>query len=103
LILQLRDVNAARGAARDEKRAEKREHETRSLHHCCNPQSKWSRPGREQKLQECGDASACLKLRIPVTRRDRFRLVQNICPRKSGYSACTSALGEDLVSPPGIR
>jgi hypothetical protein len=23
---------------------------------------------------ECGDASACLKLRIPVIRRDRFRL-----------------------------
>jgi hypothetical protein len=29
---------------------------------------------------ECGDASACLKLRIPVTRRDHSGVVQNMCP-----------------------
>src|SRR5687767_5591254 len=29
---------------------------------------------------ECGDASACLKLRIPVIRRDRTEDVQDACP-----------------------
>jgi hypothetical protein len=36
---------------------------------------------------ECGDASACLKLRIPVTRRDRPSVVQKVCPAESRKSA----------------
>jgi hypothetical protein len=28
---------------------------------------------------ECGDASACLNLRIPVIRRDRTQLLQRAC------------------------
>jgi hypothetical protein len=31
---------------------------------------------------ECGDASACLKLRIPVTRRDQSVVLQKVCPQK---------------------
>jgi len=44
------------------------------------------RKGRDRIVKEppeCGDASACLMLRIPVIRRDRCRLVQKMCPVKS--------------------
>jgi succinylarginine dihydrolase len=37
-----------------------------------------------KKSAECGDASACLKLRIPVTRRDRSGVVQKMCPQRDG-------------------
>jgi hypothetical protein len=41
-----------------------------------------SRADREKKQPECGDASACLKLRIPVTRRDQSVVLQKVCPQK---------------------
>jgi hypothetical protein len=36
-----------------------------------------------KQLPECGDASACLMLRTPVTRRDRSRLVSKGMPAKT--------------------
>jgi hypothetical protein len=46
-----------------------------------------SRPDRETvRDPECGDASACLKLRIPVIRRDRGGIHQFLYPIARSYS-----------------
>jgi hypothetical protein len=38
-------------------------------------------PDRENVRTGYGDASACLKLRIPLIRRDRLASLQILCPR----------------------
>src|SRR5678816_737906 len=79
LVLQLRNVNGTERAPGERKRADEREHETRSLGHLFNSQpptsnfqpscvgiGSWhlevqkSRDRIVKQLPECGDASACL-------------------------------------------
>jgi hypothetical protein len=50
---------------------------------------------------ECGDASACLNLRIPVIRRDRRRLFQRAChPEYGGFSKRMRQNAENSVDRP---
>jgi hypothetical protein len=55
-----------------------------------------SRASRE-RAPECGDASACLKLRIPVTRRDRPGMVQNMYPYEIAWIAPKNATSRTNV------
>jgi hypothetical protein len=47
------------------------------------PASSNGRGGIVNSDPECGDASACLNLRIPVIRRDRTPLFQRACHRQA--------------------
>jgi hypothetical protein len=46
-----------------------------------NEKSGRARIVNENREPGCGDASACLKLRTSVTRRDRPPFLQDACPR----------------------